>query len=134
MDCGPPGSYLSGVLQARILEWVAIPFSRGAQGLNQVLLHCRQILYHLSQQGSAHPKASQIPEIVKGRPTGMPAIFKPTILKQVPQPPPLSVFTGLCPSALIIPGLDSRQLDRPYVPESTEFTQITTAWLAGFSL
>ena len=28
MDCSPPGSSVQGVLQARILEWVAIPFSR----------------------------------------------------------------------------------------------------------
>ena len=27
MDCSPPGSPVHGVLQARILEWVAIPFS-----------------------------------------------------------------------------------------------------------
>ena len=30
MDCSPPGSSVHGVLQARILEWVAIPFSRGS--------------------------------------------------------------------------------------------------------
>ena len=29
-DCRPPGSFLHGILQARILEWVAIPFSRGS--------------------------------------------------------------------------------------------------------
>ena len=26
--CSPPGSSVHGILQARILEWVAIPFSR----------------------------------------------------------------------------------------------------------
>ena len=30
MDCSPPGSSVHGILQARILEWVAIPFSRGS--------------------------------------------------------------------------------------------------------
>ena len=30
MDCGPPGSSVHGILQARILEWGAIPFSRGS--------------------------------------------------------------------------------------------------------
>ena len=30
MDCNPPGSSVHGILQARILEWVAIPFSRGS--------------------------------------------------------------------------------------------------------
>ena len=28
IDCSPPGSFLHGILQARILEWVAISFSR----------------------------------------------------------------------------------------------------------
>ena len=30
MDCSPPGSFVHGILQARILEWVASPFSRGS--------------------------------------------------------------------------------------------------------
>ena len=30
MDCSPPGSSVHGSLQARILEWVAIPLSRGS--------------------------------------------------------------------------------------------------------
>jgi len=32
MDCGPPGSSVHGILQARILEWVAVPSSRGSPG------------------------------------------------------------------------------------------------------
>ena len=30
LDCCPPGSSVHGISQARILEWVAIPFSRGS--------------------------------------------------------------------------------------------------------
>ena len=30
MDCSPPGFSVHGLFQARILEWVAFPFSRGA--------------------------------------------------------------------------------------------------------
>ena len=30
MDCSSPGSSVHGILQARILEWVAMPFSRGS--------------------------------------------------------------------------------------------------------
>ena len=30
MDCSPPGSSIHGILQARIVEWVAISFSRGS--------------------------------------------------------------------------------------------------------
>ena len=44
-----------GILQARILEWVALPSSRRifpTQGLNRGFLHCRLILYRLSYQGS----------------------------------------------------------------------------------
>ena len=29
MDCSPPGSFVHGISQARILEWVTISFSRG---------------------------------------------------------------------------------------------------------
>ena len=29
MNCSPPGSFVQGTLQARIMEWVAISFSRG---------------------------------------------------------------------------------------------------------
>ena len=56
MYCSPPGSSVHGMLQARILEEVAIPFSRGSiiptQGLNPVLLHCRRALNRLSHQGN----------------------------------------------------------------------------------
>ena len=41
MDCSPPGFSVHGILQARILEWVAMPFSRGiflTQGFNLRLL------------------------------------------------------------------------------------------------
>ena len=48
---------IDGILQARILEWVAFPFSRGSsqprdqtQGSNPGLLHCRWTLYQLSYQ------------------------------------------------------------------------------------
>ena len=30
MDCSPSGSFVHGILQARILEWVAMPSSRGS--------------------------------------------------------------------------------------------------------
>ena len=53
VDCSPPGSSVHRILQGRILEWVAMPSSRGSscfltQGSNLCLLcllHCRQILY-----------------------------------------------------------------------------------------
>ena len=48
MNYSPPGSSVHGILQTRILEWVAIIFSRGifsTLGLKPGLPHCRQILY-----------------------------------------------------------------------------------------
>ena len=51
MDCSLPGSSVHRLLEARILEWVTIPFSRGfflTQGSNPGLLHCRRMLCHLS--------------------------------------------------------------------------------------
>ena len=52
MDCSLPGSSVHGILQARILEWVAIPFSRGSSWPRDwTCVSCisrvdRGILYH----------------------------------------------------------------------------------------
>ena len=32
MDCGPPGSSVHGILQARIKEWVSVPSSKVSSG------------------------------------------------------------------------------------------------------
>ena len=45
MNCSPPCPSVHGILQARILEWVAIPFSRGSsQTRDRTQVSCRQIL------------------------------------------------------------------------------------------
>ena len=44
MDCGPPGSSVHGISQARILEWAAVSFSRGSSQPRD-RIH-RRILYH----------------------------------------------------------------------------------------
>ena len=48
MDCSLQGSSVHGILQARILEWVAIAFfpTRGLSPHFLRLLHCRRVLYH----------------------------------------------------------------------------------------
>ena len=52
MDCIPPGSSVHGISQARILQWVAISFSRGSfqsRGqtcISQVSCIGRWVLYH----------------------------------------------------------------------------------------
>ena len=43
VDCSPPGSSVHGILQARILECVAIPFSRGSSRPRDLMcVSCRQ--------------------------------------------------------------------------------------------
>ena len=43
MDCSPPGSSVHGIPQARILEWVAMPSSRGSSCISCI---GRRMLYH----------------------------------------------------------------------------------------
>ena len=55
MDCSTPGSTFHGIFQARILEWVAVSYSRGSsqpRDWTPDLPNFRQILFHLSHQGS----------------------------------------------------------------------------------
>ena len=55
MDCSPPGSSVHRILQARILEWVAISFSRvSSQPRDWTHISCigRGFLYHQHNQGS----------------------------------------------------------------------------------
>ena len=55
-DYSPPGSSVHGLLQARILEWVAISRA-SAQPRDQTQVSCisRQILYHLSYREVRDP-------------------------------------------------------------------------------
>ena len=49
MNCSPPGSFVHGISQARILGWVVISFSRGSfWPRDQTWVSCigKQILYH----------------------------------------------------------------------------------------
>ena len=58
VDCSPPGSSVYGILQARKLEWVAMPCSRGSSWprnwtcVSYVSCIGRQFLYHQSHLGS----------------------------------------------------------------------------------
>ena len=58
IDHGLPGSSVHGILQARILEWVAISFSRGSSWpRDRTLISCiscidRWVLYHRHHLGS----------------------------------------------------------------------------------
>ena len=61
MDHSPPGSSVHGILKARILEWVAIPFSRGSswpRDHNKV--SCITGPYHQSHQESLKKMSDSI--------------------------------------------------------------------------
>ena len=56
MVCSPPGSSIHGVFQTRILECVAIPFSRGSswsRDWTRVSCNAGRFFYHLSYRGSS---------------------------------------------------------------------------------
>ena len=55
MDCSPPGISIHGIFQARLLEWVAISFSRGSsqpRDQTQVSRVVGRRFYRLSHQGN----------------------------------------------------------------------------------
>ena len=52
MHCSTPGSSVHGILQARILESVAISFSRGSSQPRDRTKVSQMAQYHLSHQGS----------------------------------------------------------------------------------
>ena len=55
MDCSPPGFSVHGILQARILEWIAMPSSRGSpppRDRTHISYSGRWILYPLSHLGN----------------------------------------------------------------------------------
>ena len=58
LDCTLPGSSVHGILQARILEWVAMPSSRGSSPprdqthVSYISCIGRQVLYHKRHLGS----------------------------------------------------------------------------------
>ena len=66
VDCSPPGSSVHGILQARILEWVAISFSRGS-----------------SQPGSPALQADALSSEPPGKPPGT-GDKRPNIIKDAP--------------------------------------------------
>ena len=63
MDCSPPGFSVHGIVQARILEWVAISSSRGSsQPRDWTCTSCigRRILYHWATwEATVSPGKSQ---------------------------------------------------------------------------
>ena len=57
MDCSPLGSSVHGILQARILEWVAISSSRGSSQLALAAPTLADSLYHFATWEAKDPQS-----------------------------------------------------------------------------
>ena len=57
MDCSLPGSSAHGILQGRILEWVAIAFSFPNTGPRKVLPRIQLVLGHMLDSSNARSYA-----------------------------------------------------------------------------
>jgi len=61
MDCSSPGSSVHGILQERILEWVAISYSRGSSPRDRIWVSCiAGSFYHLSHKGKWREKIKKV--------------------------------------------------------------------------
>ena len=60
VDCNLLGSSVHGILQARVLESVAISFSGDLPDSEIEPGSCRKTLYHLSHQGSLYDEKSNL--------------------------------------------------------------------------
>ena len=67
VDCSPPGSSVHGILQARILEWVAILLPRGSsQAKYQTWVSCTALDSLLSEPpGKPHLLAYETTQPIK---------------------------------------------------------------------
>ena len=97
MDCSPLGSSVHGIFQARIVEWVALSFSRRSSPIrDRTCVSCigRQSLYRLSHQGSPYYK------MLGGRELPAAAAAKllqscPTLCNPIDRSPPGSPVPGI---------------------------------------
>ena len=68
MDCSPPGSSIHGILHARILEWVAISFSRGSSWpRDRTQVSCiagRRFNLWATREAQKNPKSTIFPAVL----------------------------------------------------------------------
>ena len=87
-DCSPPGSSDHGILQVRILEWVAIPFSRGSSQLrdqSQVSCTAGGFFTLWATRGALNPPVVLLRQNVSGG-QGLPHITQPLNSPLLPYP------------------------------------------------
>ena len=110
MDCSPPGSSVHRLLQARILEWVALPFSRGIfpKPINISLFssfsRLTETIVTAQEQCSSEVRAPA-------------CLFLPRSQTPVPCPPPcpqVDSSSAARPGAQVIAPCKQKQRDRAY--------------------
>ena len=120
MDCGPPGSSAHGMLQARILEWVATPSSRGSsRPRDQTHISYHPLQWQVGSFHSGHlggpvslkeiiyDPASDRAELTGGRPQAVTQATGAAVNtdKALPSPPLASwCLTGCGPAPACGPG------------------------------
>ena len=84
MDCKLPGSSVHGIFQARVLEWVAISFSRGSsqpRDRTQVSRIVSKTLYHLSHSEALwEPREALREELHRHLSVGVQNAFKEKLM------------------------------------------------------
>ena len=98
IDCNLPGSSVHGIFQARILEWVAISFSKGSSPpRDQTQVSCtagRLFTVWATRESQDIVSRTQICQVLWGFPGG----------SMVENPPANAGDTGLFPASGISPG------------------------------
>ena len=106
MDCNLPGSSVHGSLQARILEWIAIPFSKrsfqpAAPSPYTHVCVCAQMLSHVNSSGPSGLMARQV-----ALPMG---VSRQEYCSGLPCPSPGDLSDpGIKPGSLAFPALAGR--------------------------
>ena len=130
-DCGPPGSSVHGILQARILEWVATPFSRGSSrpsgiksrslsGPPRHITFCKVWLQEIMRNPETEAKFTlSLSVSLFVSPTSPPSLFLSLFLPLCLSLSPVTTAKSVHFSQKVRWGLCSLQLSHPQISGSS---------------
>ena len=123
MDCSPPGSSVHGILQARILEWVAMPSSRrssrhrGQLWVSYISCTGRWVLHQKSPDPLFNSQFHALPTVFLGLIPGPKALAGPRI--QLPKLLPWSCFIPVIPVHLTSLQVSELPMHPPFLPNKS---------------